>query len=205
MKKVVFLLKQSLFILGLITIIGFNSCSFQIKTKVYEETDIVKNSKRYRKDCYFSKTSEKHSPLLSLKKTFVKEINQVDEKSFEVYDQLNLSLNSFSLEPVVYMIIDDAHVFSFENLKAATDVYTKVSEDTQDVVLSDSTTVSVVTGYNTHQSRLIRFQYTLDSTATDKLLGSKKVSFRYYAGPSMMTVHLHQRDLKDVKKIIRSN
>lgn len=199
------MLKYSLFILGLTSVIGLNSCSFQFKTKIYEETDIVKNSKRYRKVCYFTKTSEKHSPLLSLQKTFVNEINQANEKSFEVYDQLNLSLNSFSLEPVVYMIIDDTHIFSFENLNAATDVYTKVSEDTKDVMLSDSTTVSVVTGYNTHQSRLIRFQYSLDSTAIDKLLGSKEVSFRYYAGPSMMTVQLHQRDLNDLKKIFRSN
>ena len=95
MRKLSFLLKYCLFILGLITIIGLYSCSCKIKTKVYEENDIVKNNKRYRKDCYFSKTSEKHSPLLSLKKTFVKKINQGNEKGFEVYDQLNLSIKRF--------------------------------------------------------------------------------------------------------------
>ncbi len=78
--------------------------------------------------------------------------------------------------------------------------YTKsITEDTENILTSDSTSVSIVTGYSENNNKITRFSYSLSDEIVSKLKYSNLVLFRYYAGPSMLTVKLKNRNLSKLK------
>ena len=107
------------------------------------------------------------------------------------------------MENTVYLIAD-ADVIPFGNLQADVDLSSSISENRENILTADSSSVSVVTGYTTYQHKLLRFHYEMDTVAQSKILNAKNVAFRYYAGPSMMTAKVHRRDLKFLKELILS-
>lgn len=182
---------------------SFTSCGFYFRTRLFEEHDAVKNTLRFRQEYYFSEVQERRTPFIGLQKTMLKEVSPDGNVILHVYDRLSLSLSTFKPESTVYMIVD-GEVFPFEALDPEHDISTRISEDRKDVLTADSTRVSVVTGYSTIQSRQFRYNYVISSEVMGKMLTAKEIAFRYYAGPSMMTVKVGPKNLKNIRKLLRA-
>ena len=168
--------------------------------KIVEENDLVYSTKRVAlKSSYYEHT--RRSPLISLEQSIVKEIKANNETSYKVYDILSLTSSSFTLENKAFMIIDN-DVFpmpidnkEYENAKT-------ITENRQNVLTADSTTVSVVTGYSENDRKITRFSYMLSDEVIARVKNSNQVLFRYYSGPSMLTVRLKEKNLKKLKGLI---
>ncbi|HMM11991.1 MAG TPA: hypothetical protein PKE03_07855 [Bacteroidales bacterium] len=186
-----------------VVVITSASCGFYFRSRLYEEHDIVKNSLRFRQEFYFNEVVERRTPFLGLHKTMLREVDADGTEILKVYDRLSLALGSFKPKNTVYLIID-GQVFSCESIDAEQDVLSNISEDKKDVLTADSTKVSVVTGYSSSQSRLIRYSYFISPEVISKMQNAESIAFRYYAGPSMMTVTVGPANLKNIKKLLRA-
>jgi hypothetical protein len=193
------LIKRSIYLLVTMLVCSiFQSC-LSIN-KIIEENDIVYSTKRIELK-YFCHDHNRLSPLLYLEQSVIKEIKANNEISYTVYDVLSLSSSSFKLENKVFIIIDNA-VFpmtidskEYENSKT-------ISENIEDVRTSDTTKVSVVTGYSENNKKITRFSYKLSDEIITMIKKSNQVFFRYYTGPSMLTVRLKEKNLRKIKYLI---
>ena len=180
-------------------LITFSLFSCKVTNKIYETNDLVYSSKRMELKLEYNK-EERKSPLISMKQSIVKEISD-KETSYHVYDVLILTSYSYKLDDKVFLIIDD-EVFpmSIESKEFANS--REVSEKTEDIMTSDSTTMSVVTGYSEYNRKITRFSYCLPEHVISKIKSSNQILFRYYAGPDMITVQLQKRKLDKLKELI---
>jgi hypothetical protein len=184
-------------ILALICFI-FPSCFSS--SKILVENDIVYSTKRIELK-YFCRGNSWRSPLLYLEQSVTKEIKTNNESTIKVYDVVALTSSSFKLEDKVFMIIDNnvypmpIDLIEYENAKS-------ITENSENILTSDSTTISVNTGYSENNKKFTRFNYTLSNEIIDKIKNSDQVLFRYYAGPSMLTVKLKDKYLRKLKTLI---
>ena len=77
-----------------------------------------------------------------------------------------------------------------------------ISENRSDIMTSDSTKVSVVTGYSENNGKITRFSYELSDKIINRIKTSHHLALQYYAGPSMLTVKLKDKNLKKLKELI---
>jgi hypothetical protein len=191
---------------GLVILISIlaslTSCGYLYRSRLFEEYDVVKTTMRYRQEYYFNDVEERRTPFQGLHKTMLKEVAADGQEMIVVFDRLNLSLGSFKPQTTVYLLIDGL-VIPLKSIDPEQDVFTRISEDKKDILTADSTTVSIVTGYSTHQSRQVRYQYSISPEIMAKMQNARTIAFRYYAGPSMMTVKFGPRNLKNLKNLIR--
>lgn len=188
-----------------IVISGFlllQGCCMNFHSKrIIVENDIVKSTKRIKKNFYFNDALEKNSPLLSIKKTVLKEIKENQDTSFTVYDFINLSQNSFPLEDDIYLIMDE-EIFPLKIAYKECLNRSEIVEETESILTADSTNVTVTTGYSNQTYKRIKIKYALPVEATYKILDCEKLLFRYYSEPSMISVKLNNRQLRKLKQII---
>ena len=186
-------------------ILGIILCSTLLQScstfnRIYSEDDIVFSSKRFELK-YYVKDRDRRSPLVYFTQSIVKEINSSNEVSYSVYDVLYLTESSFKLDEKALLIIDNGAYpmaidkIEFENVKS-------ISENTTDVPTSDSTSVSVITGYSENNRKLTRFVYEIPVSVIGRIKEADQFSMRYYAGPSMITVKPKKRSIKKVKELI---
>ncbi len=109
--------------------------------------------------------------------------------------------DSYQLEKEVYIIVD-GEVREMNVSQMKTEKSFSVSEDEETIITADSTSVSVVTGYNKYESRKVKLQYVIDNGTIDMIGDAENVRFRYYAGPDMITVRGSRSQLKRFKKLI---
>jgi hypothetical protein len=169
-------------------------------SRIQSEEDIVYSSKRFTwNNTYFD--HHNFSPLIMLEQSIVKEIKADKGVSYKVFDVLTLTDKSFKLEDKVYMIIDN-NVYKMKLNEKEYQNEKNITEDQEDILASDSTKVSVVTGYSENNRKITRFNYKLNNDIVSKLRNAKQVLFRYYSGPSMITVELYEYNLDNLKKFI---
>jgi hypothetical protein len=186
-------------ILGLMLVsITLQSCF--TTNRIYSENDLVYSSKRFELK-YYVKDRDRRSPLYNLTQSIVKEINAQNEISYSAYDVLTLSSSSFKLDDKVIFIIDNevypmlVDEIELENVRS-------ITESTSDISTSDSTTVSVVTGYSEDNRKLTRFTYKIPLTTIEKIRESNEFFLRYYSGPNMITVKPKNRSMNKLKQLI---
>lgn len=176
----------------------FQSCS--ISNKIYSENDIVYSTKRFELK-YNVLDMDRRSPLFYFTQSFVKEINSQDEIHYTAYDVLSLSSSSFKLDEKVILIIDnetypmDIEKIELENVRS-------VSESKSDISTSDSTTVSVITGYSENNRKISRLSYKIPVKTMMKIKEANQFYLRYYSGPSMITVKPKKRSINKIKQLI---
>lgn len=172
-------------------------------TKIIVQNDIVYSTKRIELK-YSSKDVNRRSPLLFMEQSVVKEIKANDEITYQVFDVLTMNSSSFKLEDKVFLIIDnDFFPMQIENKEFE---YAKsFTQNTQNILTSDSTTISVVTGYSEDNRKITRFSYKLSTDIINKLKNSNQVIFRYYSGPSMISVEIKDKNLRKLKALIEKN
>ncbi len=90
------------------------------------------------------------------------------------------------------MVIDEMEL---ENVKT-------ISENTTDIQTSDSTTVSVTTGYSENNRKITRFSYKIPISTIMEIKKANQISIRYYSGPSMITVKPKNLSIKKIKELI---
>jgi hypothetical protein len=184
----------------ILTLISFIFSSCFSSSKIVMQNDIVYSTKRIELR-YLCRDNNRRSPLLYLEQLIVKEIKSDNEKSIKVYDILALTSSSFKLEDKVFLIVDSdvypmvIDIIEYENAKS-------ITPNTENILAADSTTVSVVTGYSENNKKITRFSYKLSDEIISKIKTSNHVLFRYYAGPSMLTVKLKDKYLRKFKKLI---
>ena len=80
----------------------------------------------------------------------------------------------------------------------------KISENTTNILTSDSTNLSVVIGYSDNNTKVARFSYRIPVETISKIRDSDQFSLRYYSGPSMITVKPKKKIIKKIKQLIDS-
>ncbi len=179
-------------------VIVLQGCS--LFSSIIEEHDLVYDT--HRKSLALNLEDRNTlSQVLFVKKTFVKETSADQTVDLKVYDVITLSGSSFNLEDRAFLIIDE-EVFPLTLNAKELEHTTRIDENHEDVKTSDSTSVSVVTGYSTNYRKIIRLNYSLPLEITTKIQEANSVFFRYYAGPEMSTIPIKCNDLKLLKKLL---
>ena len=175
-----------------------SSCS--TFNRIYSEDDVVYSTKRFELKYYY-KDRDRRTPIYFFTQSIVKEIDQNNNVSYRAYDVLFLTSSSFKLDEKVILIIDNKPYpmvideMELENVKT-------ISENTTDIQTSDSTTVSVTTGYSENNRKITRFSYKIPVSTIMEIKKANQISIRYYSGPSMITVKPKNLSIKKIKELI---
>lgn len=192
---------KTLFVLGLVLLFVVSGCfAPKYTNKITINEDIVNSSKRIEVH-YFCKKATVPTSIYYMKQSVVKEIFADGSSTITVYDVLNLFENSFNLSDEVYLIVDDSF-YQLKILKAEHDHIKTISENTDNIMTADSSYTTVVTGYSENNSKISKFEYMLTDEMIEKIKTANKVSYRYYAGPNMITMELKPKSLEKLKELI---
>lgn len=178
----------------------FYGCS--TTNRVYSDTDIVYGKKSFSLK-YYVKDRNRRSPLYDFHQTIIKEIKNNNETTYKAFDVLTLSASSFKLDEKVFLIINN-EVFSMDIEKIEFDNIKSVSENTTDISTSDSTSVSVVTGYSENNSKIVKFTYKIPDEVISKIKNSNQLLIRYYSGPHIITVKPKPLSFIKIQQLINS-
>lgn len=184
-------------VIGVVCIMLSNCSTYN---KIYSDDDIVYSTKRFELK-YYCKDRDRRTPIYFFTQSIVKEVDQNNNVSYRAYDVLFLISSSFKLDEKVILIIDNKPYpmvidkIELENVKT-------ISENTTDIQTSDSTTVSVTTGYSENNKKITRFSYKIPVSTIMEIKKANQISFRYYSGPSMITVKPKKLSIKKIKELI---
>jgi hypothetical protein len=178
-----------------ITFLSLINCS----QKIYTKKDVVFSTKRYELKLEY-KNIKHRSSLIYMKQKIVKQVSEGDTIC-SIYDILIMRSLSYRLQNKVFLIVDnEAYPMKIEQKEYENSKIIKPIEE--EVKTSDSTSMSVVTGYSENNRKATRFKYSLSNELIEKIKSTEQVLFRYYAGPDMITVTLKGRKLKKMKQIL---
>lgn len=196
-KQIKFGVPYQVIVIGLVCTM-LSSCSPY--NRIYSEDDIVYSTKRFELK-YDYKDRVRRTPIYFFTQSIVKEVDQNNNVSYRAYDVLFLISSSFKLDEKVIMIIDNKPYpmvidkIELENVKT-------ISENKTDIQTSDSTTVSVTTGYSENNRKITRFSYKIPLSTIMEIKKANQISIRYYSGPSMITVKPKNLSIKKIKELI---
>ena len=185
-------------LMAILFVMLLQGCS--LFSTIIEEHDVVYNT--HRKSLTLKlEDRNRLSHVLYVEKTFVTETSADQSVTVQVYDVLTMSGSGFDLEDRVFIIIDEK-AFPLTLSTKELEHTSYIDEDREDVKTSDSTSVSVVTGYSTNNRKITRLNYSLSKEIISKIQDSERISFRYYAGPEMSTITILRSDLKKIKEML---
>ncbi len=196
-KQIKFGVPYQVIVIGLVCTM-LSSCSPY--NKIYSEDDIVYSTKRFELK-YDYKDRDRRTPIYFFTQSIVKEVDQNNNVSYRAYDVLFLTSSSFKLDEKVILIIDNKPYpmvidkIELENVKT-------ISENKTDIQTSDSTSVSVTTGYSENNRKITRFSYKIPVSTIMEIKKANQISIRYYSGPSMITVKPKNLSIKKIKELI---
>jgi hypothetical protein len=171
--------------------------------RIFTENDIVYSTKRFELK-YNVRDKDRRSPLLFFTQSIVKENNPIKGLSYTAWDILDLTSSSFKPDEKVYFIIDnEPYPMAVEKIELENT--RNISEESSALSTSDSTSVSVVTGYSENNRKITRFSYKIPPEVVEKIKGSGQFMIRYYSGPNMITVKPKNRSLKKIKELVNMN
>ncbi len=200
-RNIVFNLSLWIFITTAFLLANCSSSNGLIDRITFEE-DIVHSTKRitfkHTHYFYFSKT-----PMIKMDQTFVKSIHENKKNTINVYDRLTLKAGYFQLQDEVYMIVKNK-VYPITPKLFEHERFTHTSSSKKNITTSDDESIAVVTGYNEKERDIVRINYQLTEQMTAAIVTADTVSFRYYAGPHMITVDVKEDVLDAVKELIQS-
>lgn len=120
--------------------------------------------------------------------------------TYTVFEQLELSNESFAVDKVIYWIVDETS-YPIEP-QMVVESQTSRKEERSNILKSDSTEVSVITGYIERNSKVTKLSYYLPNELIQSVRNSDHVAIRYYSGPSMITCKMNKSQIKRLKKFI---
>ncbi len=192
-------MKRTSLFFAMITLLFFSSCLVQFDRRMRVEYDQVRENKTITKELCLSKISEWDTGFGYTQQTLQKTIKNNGEIDYWVYERLTISTKMHPLDPTIYLLIDDKVVPIALKMQES-ETFTQISEDTKTVSTSDSTQVTVVSGYSQSDYRSIRIQYSLDEQVIRLLQNVQSIFIRYYFGPQMVTLGYRAGQTSEVKK-----
>jgi len=196
-KQIKFGVPYQVIVIGLVCTM-LSSCSTY--NRIYSEDDIVYSTNRFELK-YDYKDRDRRTPIYFFTQSIVKEVDKNNDVSYRAYDVLFLTSSSFKLDEKVILIIDNKPYpmvidkIELENVKT-------ISENTTDIQTSDSTSVSVTTGYSENNRKITRFSYKIPVSTIMEIKNADQLSIRYYSGPSLITVKPKKLSIKKIKELI---
>jgi len=188
-------LKVASFVVLCSLIVG---CS--VTNRIVVKEDVVYNSKRIELKL-LHKDYDMRSPLQNVLQSIVKQIGAEAETTYKVFDVLTLTSASFKLDDKVFYIID-GNVFPMPIESKEIENSKIISEIKEEIQATDSTKISVVTGFSENNSKITRFSYSLTDEVVSKLKEANRLVIRYYTGTDMISVKVKNRKLNKIKKLI---
>ena len=188
---------------GIMTFVLFFSygCMSVITTsRIIKEEDIVRGTSRLELR-HMGRNISKNLSVFTMSQAIVVEQGADGKKLINVYDFLTAGGSSYKVDPKTFMIID-GKVFPLLIQSVEYDYVNSISKNTEEVATSDSTSVTVVTGYTEHNNKVTRFNYSFSPEIVEKIKIAKEILFRYYSGPNMHTVRMRKAALKKLKKLL---
>lgn len=202
MKRNHFTLIPNFFIIVIVGFLITNCASSNgLIDRITVDEDIVHSTKRVEFE-YTTRDYDNRTPLINRTQTLVKSIKENGEYIINVYDKLTLRAGDFRLEDSVYMIISN-RVYPVTSKLFEYETYKNKSASTKKISTGDDDEVTVVTGYREDNRDIVRINYQLSDTMISAVKTADTVSFRYYAGPSMITIDVKDGELDAVKEVIR--
>lgn len=178
--------------------------SAQKSDRLIYESDIVKSCERVKLKVryYSSDVIEKNTSFLSMEQVFLKQNKEDGLSIISVYDYLNFEFSTFGLTNEIYLIIDDNAYFSIIPNCIIPDTKSERHLDKSEILNSDSTKVTVITGYSNFNKKTYKLHYQLTEKQGHLILDSNNIKFRYYSGPDMITLKLTRLHLQRLKNLI---
>jgi len=168
--------------------------------RIFTENDVVYSTKRVELK-YYVRDKDRRSPLTGLSQSIVKETGPGNETTYKAYDVLYLTSSAFKLDDKVFFIIDnEAYPMTLDRIELENT--RSISENTSSVSTSDSTSVSLVTGYSENDRKITRFSYKIPMSTLEKIKTANQFSLRYYSGPDMITVKPKQKSVRKIRELI---
>jgi len=187
------------FVLVLLFSIIISSCSLSHYIRLTTHYDQIKKEKRTNLKMVFLRTEERHTTFISSEIDFLKIINATGETSFQVYNQLNLTTNSYPLNDTIFLLIDD-HAYPIKIGHQKIEISRNTQTQSNEIIKADSTTVSVISGIQENEYKHIQFHYSLNQQEINAFQNAKTATLHYYANPETFTLKLSSQTLRKLKK-----
>ena len=187
------------FVLMILLPVFINSCAFSHYDRLTTHYDQIKKEKRINLKMFFLRTEERYTSFYSSEKNFLKVINAAGQISYRVYDQLNLSPNSFPLSDTIFLIVDD-QAYPVKIGHQETETFHRTETQSDQIMNADSTTVTVISSIQGREYKNIQFQYTLNQQEINAFQNAKTAAFLYYANPEIFTLKIPGHTLRKLKK-----
>lgn len=190
-------MKKNILSIGVLALI-LTSCFSG--NRVYVEKDIVKRTQKVSYEMSWAR-DQRNEPFYSQNLVFLKEIDENQKVAYTLYDVIKLPAESFDLKEDMYLLIDE-EVIPLPVERHEKYNTRKVDEKKSEVMRSDSTKISVVTGYDVVEGKTTQLIHPLSEEIINKLADAQEVSLRYYVGPGAINTEIKGRWLRKVKEWI---
>lgn len=172
-----------------------------LASKFEQDYDRVRQTYRARQNFFHYRSEERLVYFMSLQQSILNEMDNTGAKTLRIYEQMNMSLSGYAPNNEMFMLTEN-EIIKIPLKEVKPELYRGMTEERSDILTSDSTKVSVVTGYSEFQRRLYRYEYQLEPALLDVIVNAQELSFRYYAGPDRITVRYTPAQLKKLKALI---
>lgn len=177
-----------------------SSCEV-LQNTVHVENDKVMKTKRVLYEASFY-ANQRYEPSYNQTITMVKETNSDNKTIYSIYDVITLPSESFEIdEKKLYLIIDE-DIIPFPTVFKREYNSRNISEKKEDVMKSDSTKMSIVTGYDVVNKKNIQMTHILSEDIISKISKASTVYLRYYLGASYINTEIKGVKLANIKTLI---
>lgn len=168
---------------------------------LYTETDRVTNTRYVKCEMYF-RNNNFREPQYSQQVIVAKETKRNQEPIYTWYDALTLSVQNFDIDMDNIFLIIDNEIFPVKSTYVKRQGEQRINENKTDVMQSDSTKISVVTGYDVVQKNIYQMTHPVSSDVMNRILDANEVIIRYTAGAQFINSEIKGKNLKNLKKLI---
>jgi len=197
----IIILKTSL----LLVMINLQSCLSLILTKQHAkpklEHDEVKGITRFKSTLFYNRAEERFSSFLNSEQQIFKEMDGV-KTTYNLYDYLKLENTLTQIEDTIYFLIDKK-IYPVEINSQSNERLSDINKDEEDVMLADSSKMTVIEDYEIRHYSLVSVNYRIDESLVSKIAHAGEVKIRYYAQPEMITLRLSNLKKKTFKKLLQ--
>lgn len=192
--------KSNLIIFNILLIgmfLSLQSCLagiLSMNSNLIVEHDEVKKLTRYKKTLNYDYTEEWKSSFITNEQLIVKETDEFNEK-YDFYEYLKFENRFNQIENTIYIIVDSKN-YPIMLKSQFNESITEIEKVEEDVILADSSKISVITDYEIRDYSYINIQYQLDDELINEIANAEDVKIRYYAPPEMITLKLSNLKLR---------
>ena len=181
------------------TLLTVTGC-VNLRSGIFVENDRVMKTRKVTYETYFV-SNQRYEQSYTQKITFLKETDRNSITNYTLYDVITLPVESFDLDDKMYIVADDNVI----NLPVSTQNQfntKKINEKKNEILQSESTRITVVTGYDVVNKKTIQMTHPINDDILQKILQAHELHLRYYVGPNAINSEIKGTKLRNIKKWI---